>query len=818
MRIMTTAAVLAVLVFTHALHAVVLVKDGKPATRIYVDNLIDEPPRELPGGKPKPERKKKTPDTARSESITNAAHDLVYHFKKMSGAEMEIVVVDSAQEIVGPAIVLGSLANDLGAAPAAKTPTAESFRIIVKGDRVLIGGESDMASLFGAYELLTRLGCDWVMPGEIGEVIPSRATIELSDMDVTQAPAFQMRRLWYRGYPNRKPDEASRMDGWLRRQRGGVYSPPAGGTAGHMWDSFAARHKDEFAKDPTMFALVRDFRDGQLKRRGPQIETTHPRVLELIVQDIKSVFEKNGWPKDRAVGFPIGPADGLGYSLSSESQIISAGRIDPIVGELDQTDALILLGNQVLDALGPEYPNVLVGCYSYSVHADYPARYKPNPRIVQIFAPINFSRYHSVLSPNSKTQSYYRGVVEAWGRLSAEQGNPLIFRGYNWNLADNMLPYSKIRIWGEEIPWYKKQGIVGFNTESTKQWGTLAPSDYIYMRLCWDASLDWHALLKEYCVKAYGKGAPAMERYWLTLTDRQHAAGQEAGSYFAFPVMYDDAFVEEQRKLLKEAARKAQGEAEKTRVGYASHAFEFLPMYLDYFRAAGRQDYKVTKAALDALVAHWQAGFALNPDIVANECPEYIARFLQSYVDQGLKFSTGDYKLVYAVPDELPTLFDPLTVGQSLRYHSPELNDAGYVRTRTWSMPWDTQGLTGLRSGAVWYRIRFDAAKDVRGKGVGLFLGGMEDEARVWVNGKFIGTSGVRFSTPAQFDITDEVKPGESNLIAVQVVRNGNANEIGLGGLLRPSFVFTGPRLPEKAPKQMEHRRVLPGGELGPVE
>lgn len=791
-----TALTMAVLLFCFSgmCRAATVVKDGKPAARIYLTAAKD------------------------NEAINTAAQELAYHIEKMSGARIEIVAVQAVGEIVGPAIVLGNLANEMGATPEKTSVSREGFRLLSKSDRVLIGGESDTAVLFGAYELLRRLGCEWVMPGEIGEVIPQRKTITLSDMDVSQAPSFQMRRLWYRGYPDRKPDETARMNQWLRRQRGGSFSPIASGTAGHMWDAFTARHKAEFEKDPTMHALVRDFRDGQLKRRGPQVETTHPRVLELMVQDIKSAYEKNKWPKDRAAAFPIGPADGLGYSVSSESQLVSAGRIDPIVGEADQTDALIDLGNRILEALGDEYPNVMVGFYSYSTHADFPARYKPHPRIVQIFAPINFSRFHSVLSPNSKTQAYYRGVVEAWGRLSTEQGNPLIFRGYNWNLADNMLPYSKIRIWGEEIPWYHRQGIIAFNTEATKQWGALAPSDYIYMRLCWDASLNWRVLLKEYCEKAYGKGAPAMERYWLELTDRQHSAGQEAGSYHAFPVMYDDDFVAKQRKNLDEALRQAQSEAEKTRVQYIAHGFEFLPLYLEYFRAAGRHDFAAAKAGLDALYAHWQTGYELNPDIVANECPQYLKRFIEGFVNEGLKHSSGEYRIVHVIPDELPTMFDPLTIGHQLRYQSPALNDVHHVRTRTWSMPWDAQGLTGIRSGAVWYRVAFKPEGKLKGKPIGLFLGGMEDEARVWVNGKFIGTSGVRFSSPAVFDITDEVLPGESNLIAIQVVRNGNANEIGLGGLLRPSFVFTGPRLGQKAPQQMEHRRVLPGGELGPVE
>ena len=124
----------------------------------------------------------------------------------------------------------------------------------------------------------------------------------------------------------------------------------------------------------------------------------------------------------------------------------------------------------------------------------------------------------------------------------------------------------------------------------------------------------------------------------------------------------------------------------------------------------------------------------------------------------------------------------------------------------------------GLRDGAVWYRTRFTLPNDAKGEPIGLFIGGVEDEARVWINGKLVGTSGRGFSVPFTFDLTDDVDYENENLLAIQVIRNSKANEIGIGGIIRPSFVFTGPRLERKAPKPLELRRVLPGGELGDPE
>jgi len=516
-----------------AAHGVMLVKDGKPLARIYVpvslamEELTVAQVRALP----EMDRERR----ANTQALADAVRELNYHIEKMSGTPLEVVESAGADAVKGPAIVLDSLARELGAQPEADAEYADQgFRLLTKAQMVLIGGGSERGTLNGTYEFLTRLGCDWVMPGEIGEVVPQRKTIEVETLDEWQAPAFMQRNLWYRGYPApRLPEEHQRFYQWIKRQKGGGTAHPAAGTGGHVWGGFIGRHKAEFEADPTMYALRRAA-DGSMKRMGPQLEPTHPRVIELFVQDIKDRFEKNGWPKDKAAGFGIGPADGLGYSESAESTAAGSGRMDPIVGEPDRTDLLVLMANRIFEKLGDEYPNVYLGCYSYSTHADYPVRYQPHPRYVQIFAPINFSRFHGVLDETSKTQAYYKSVVEEWGRLHERQGNILFYRGYNWNLAENMMPYSKLKIWGEELPYYRGQGIIGLNVEATKAWAINGPSDYVFMKLGWDTTLDWRQVLHGYCQNAYGGGAEAVERYLLRLTDLQYTSGQEAGSYHAF--------------------------------------------------------------------------------------------------------------------------------------------------------------------------------------------------------------------------------------------------------------------------------------------
>ncbi len=793
---------LALVMVGPALGEVTLIRNGKPAGRIYL--------------------------AAPDATIMTAVEDFNYHLRKMSGAELDVVTNGTPGSIKGPALVLGDLAVALGAKPGKSSLSKEGFRLLVKGDRVLIGGESADGAVFGMYELLTRLGCDWIMPGEIGEIIPVSKTVTVPNLDESQAPDFVMRKLWYRGYHTKAhpsiPGERQRFSLWLRRHKSGNFEHFAFDTKGHVWDAFIRRHKAEFEKDPTMLAL-RKGPDGKLVRKGPQLESTHPRVIALFAEEIRAAYEKNikagKWTKDTAAGFGIGPADGLGYSMSPESLAAGSGKVDPIMGDLDRTDELILMANRILEKVHRDYPNAYVGCYSYSTHAGYPTKYKPNPRIVQIFAPINFSRFHGVGDTNAPTQQYYRRIVEQWGALAREQGNPLVYRGYNWNLADNLLPYTKVRIWGEELPFYKEQDILGLNVEATKMWSVLAPSDYVFMRLAWNTQQNWKQLLREFCEKAYGQGADEMEQYHLALIERQHGAGLQAGSYHAFPLIYDADWIRNSLALIDQAAKAAKRRDEKTRIGFTRHNVEALRLYLDYDRAAKTFDFPAAKRAFDALRAHWDKAYAQNTDLVANEAPHYLNRFIAKFVDEGLTYSSDPYRMILKVPDELPTHFDEQVIGHGdgFDYERPETDDTNWVKTRTYSSNWDAQGLAEHRVGAVWYRFRFTLPADLKNQPIGLFAGGFEDEMRIWINGQLVGTSGRRFSNPAVFDLTDGIQAGTENLLAMQVIRNSCANEIGLGGILRPCFLFTGPRLENKAPgPQLELRRVLPGGELGELE
>ena len=177
--------------------------------------------------------------------------------------------------------------------------------------------------------------------------------------------------------------------------------------------------------------------------------------------------------------------------------------------------------------------------------------------------------------------------------------------------------------------------------------------------------------------------------------------------------------------------------------------------------------------------------------------------------ETGIQYSTGDYAIVYKIPDRLKTALDRDAYGQHLNFQGPEINDEHYFTTRTFGATWDAQGLAGYRQGAVWYRVPLTLPAGQAN--YGLFVGGVDNQVRVWCNGRFLGHARGGLTTPHVFDLTEAAEPGREHLLALQVIRVGNC-ELGTGGIMLPCFVFKDPRVERTIREDERPFRILPGG------
>lgn len=684
----------------------------------------------------------------------------------------------------------------------------EAFRLKIDGDKAWISGRGETAVSHGIYTLLERMGCDWVMPGEIGEVIPRDPNPSPAGCDVEEHPSFRVRYPWY-GIWRTHPREHTEYNVWAVRHK--LHTDrdhhPLIMQGGHVWQEIIKANKAEFDANPEMYALVRQ-PDGSFRRQGPQVETTHPRVIELFEKYIRDAFARNKWVHDKTVCLSVGPADGDGFSESPETKAISSAEVMPYSGNPDGTDALVLLCNTLLKRLEGEFPNLHLGFYLYGWHGGFPTRHVPDPRIVIVIADILFSRFHSTLEP-VPSRIYERGIMEQW----ADTPNVKFFRGYNFNLAENFLPYSKLKIWAEEYPFYHRMNVQGVYNQCEMAWATLGPSNYLEAKMLWNVDSDPEAVLDGYCRAAFGKGAPFMADYFRRLTRRQSEARQEAGSFHAFHLIYDRGFVEECLRLFDSAVEVAEDDAEKTRIAHMRFPLEELGRFLDL--RAMQFDFRFGEAAclLSKMMAARKAAYDEPGGWVCEGATNMLKRFFLAPLNESARLTATPYSLFFKLPDSMPTALDPFNAGEKMGFADPRIDDSGWLRTCTYSRPWSAQGLSSMSIGSVWYRVWLPPALEGP---LGLLIGGCDSCAKVYVNGALVG-EGRGFARPLPFDITDAVMPGTTNLLAIQVQRHG-LSEIGVGGLIFPSFVFTGPRLERRAPIFDDSIRLLPGGEIEKVK
>jgi hypothetical protein len=808
-----------------------LVKDGKPAAVVYLKEGEGVPEQSAIV----PRRTKKYTDgTPIQQTFNQALFDFRDFIGKISGAELEYQFVKSVDEIKGSAVILGSLAIEAGLEPPQGDDRGEAFAIKTAGDHLLIAGFSKYGTSYGIYELLRRLGVDWVLPGEIGEVYPCSPNISVPPLSIEQTPSFRMRAPWLHGsFKIATRQERIEFARWQVRHKQqidyGLYGEEYA-AGGHAWGVFKNSRYDKYFEKHPEIAALRIAGDSTSKRIRYQLDSTNPHTVDMIADYIRAKFADNHWPADKRVSLSIGPADGDGFDEGPESKRLQWRR-DPITGENDMTDLLVKLANELLEKLLPEYPNLHLGFFSYHSYADFPGFFRPHRNLAIQVADITPSRFHGICDAGvSPSRAYYKQVLEKWSAAGAK----IVFWHYNWNLAESVLPYSKLRILGEDMPYEHRLGVIGYGDEYTQNLSVTAPHDYLQARLMWDITLNWKDVSEEFCRKAYGKGWRPMVDYYMMLCDTQANSPDETGSFIPFGRLYSRADANQMSIWLQQAESLAETDREKRRIRIAAYPVEQLHRYLDFYEAYTDFRFESALDAADTMLAAYERENSSDyPQGVSRHSDSFMRSFLRNFAAAGIKYSTGGYHIVRRIPERMKFVYDGDQSGEQLALWSPLLRDDEFPDLSTYRSTLSRQGGIGFRRGAIWYRTRLELPKIVlKGKeehssvekpadsntlvlnneeGIGLFLGGFDNEAKVWINGVFAGRL-KGFLIPGVLDITDQVKKdGKPNSIVICVTRRGNA-ESATGGLIYPSFIFKGPRVPPDGKSEPDRfRPMIPG-------
>lgn len=539
-----------------------------------------------------------------------AAHELVWHLERATGAKLAIVREGAEPADVPGRIYLGATRAAQAAGIDVAKLAPETYVLRTTGKNLIItggdgGGDAlefgvPAGTLFGTYEWLERaVGVRWLWPGELGTYVPPAATITAADVNDTAAPPFMQRQT--RGglsFKSQYPalgftEEAFQEYGkeqavFLRRHRMGKTEKIVYGHAfTDWWKKYGAEH-------PEWFQLVNGKR-GPTKPGGSySMCVSNPEFQHKIVELWKERRAKNG---------ETGP---------SYLNVVENG----IMGLCECDNCRALDGPQPADFLqfysprskmtGSRYVTDRYVKFWLAVQAE--AR-KTDPDVTLIV--YNYFNYFYAPSPGTKLNDhilvgsypssgwYPRSAEEtAWyerqWRAWQQTGAKLFSRG-NYCLDGYCMPYIFSHSFAREFKFQVDCGMVATDYDAlTGQWAAQGPNLYLLVRLQEKPGADPDHLLDEY-YSAFGPAAAEIRayfNYWekYAVTRREATTrifdDADASHWRSWPKVADAVFPPESFALAETLLARAAAEAKDDPA--AARRVEFIRLGLVHAQLCSR--------------------------------------------------------------------------------------------------------------------------------------------------------------------------------------------------------------------------------------
>jgi hypothetical protein len=446
-----------------------------------------------------------------------AAEELVHYAGAIAGRTIEIVPLSKYDPgATGLCFFVGeqTAVRALGRAPGPWKPEEWMLRTVSNG---LVAAGQDEAgsawsmataagSMLAVYTLLDDvLGVRWFWPGPFGEHVPADPKAALPDLDRRQAPKFMIRSVQL-GYPAyHTPGFHAQADRWTRRSRLGW---TRSATFGHSWwYAFHLKTGEDFAAHPEWFALVNG------KRQPPQMCTTHPEVLDRMVEYVLS-------NKQDIVS--ISPSDGGGFcQCNEETKSATHKRLGaPSCTSLDVpgylaydgkspmlSDRIFTYANTVARRVREKNPAKSVGMFAYTFYS------KPTVHIPKLEPNLYLSFcYQCAAHRDPLAYREWKESVAGW----QQRGAKMVARegwGGHYFLDLPWLHYDQIIT---NLAEDSRLGFIAAYGEGSKCFATQAPNYWALTRMMWDPDRPTRGLMDRFWSDAYGPVAPEMQAFFET--------------------------------------------------------------------------------------------------------------------------------------------------------------------------------------------------------------------------------------------------------------------------------------------------------------
>jgi len=502
-----------------------------------------------------------------------AAMQLQHYLRKMTGRTADFAIVGDQAQPPGDLILVGGpacnavsrrLVATLNVEPKELADLGpEGYRIRsakAEGRRVvLVAGGGRVGTLYGAYDLLYRLGCRWFAPGELHEEVPQTERIEVAD--ATERPSYLTRGFlaWEdRGNPEFLLWMArNRLDYWcveqkeraLMRKLGikmvcglhdaeQLFLNPAGpypyehprlaSQPPKPKDPYPASdqcqgdaNKDGklsyFEAHPEWFAFEGGRRVPGIGWSGTNFCTSNPHaVTEFFKNYVQALIDGpyreadmvRFWTLDGAKWCQCPECKALG--IPTDRNLLLVHRLDQEIkrarteGKIHRPITITFLA--YADVLEPPTRPLPAG-FDYDTCA-------------ATFYPIVRCYLHNFDDASCRANDRYRRQLYGWATEPKRHYRGQIAIGEYYNVSGyKCLPICFMHSMANDIPYYYKTGARHFDYMhvTTGNWGTKALTNYQMARQLWDVRTDCEVLWKDYFAGRYGPAAGIMRSHYESL-------------------------------------------------------------------------------------------------------------------------------------------------------------------------------------------------------------------------------------------------------------------------------------------------------------
>lgn len=732
----------------------VLVRDGAPAAAIVVSA--------------------NAPARART-----AAAELQAYLARMSGATLPLGT--DAEAPPGPLVLIGAsaLTDALGVRiPAGLTASRreEGYTLVCRGDRLVLAGNDEgpyHGTEYAVYDLLRRLGVRWFMPGEFGEIVPRRTTIEVAPMEVVERPDFVLRNWWLHAGPGLAEQERV----WKLRNRMNPDTPGFFYIPGDS--SVRAVVRPELLKEkPELFAMNPD------GTRNPHLPNlSNPEAVAIAADVVKKYLREH--PEANSYGFA--PDDGLPRDYSPGTVRLNAGFTSMggrpgVPAEMSTTEEWIRFVNAVTREVRKEFPEVYIATNGYANRDIPPQGVTLDDHLVIMFAAIWSCTLHAYDHEHCWQKVRQGQMLRGW---TAQCPNVWIY-GYNYQmLVSGLTPLPEFTKLRRDFPLMKRWGVMGFHDENRNVWAEAGiASRWLRAQLEWDAEADVDALLDDFFGRWYGPAAEAMSAYHRTLDQAIAAADVHGHEDRCLPELYTPELLEVLRQKLAQAERAADAEPVRTRVRADRLIHDHLEAYVAMNRAELAGDFAAAAEAGRRMLALRPPLHAISPFFIWPDENGYhtgvwywkIADRVAWYTTQAERLGGKEGDLIAVCPAEADFALDPHDDGLHAGWYAPGTTWPGQ-RPLSTSRPFYRQGFADDQGhpwvGILWYRLRVAVPAEAAGRRVMLVVPTLTTEGWCWVNGRFMAYRPYleAYIRPASLecDVTEALRPGAENEIVLRV-------------------------------------------------